>query len=108
MYPTKTFTLADPRSFDGDPFEVAARSVAQALALLDLLAVSLDGAYLMARNAELERQAQRKEELDPAAWETGPQAAKLARAGSTLAAIGSDLRAVKTAAGYNPKNPPKA
>lgn len=108
MYPTKTFTLADPRSFDGDPFEVAARSVAQALALLALCHKALEGASLMARNAELERQAQRKEDLDPAAWESGPQAARLKAARADIFRITNELAPVQAAAGYDPKNPPKA
>lgn len=104
----KTFTIADPRSFDGDPFDVAERAALQTAALFKLATESLEGTRLMVRNAELERQLLTGAECDAPGFDTSPQGKKLA----ALAELGNGavrtLETLAKAAAYNPKNPPRA
>lgn len=104
---TRTFTIIDPRTFDGNPFEVAQRAAQQSAALSKLLGGTFDGVRLMIRNAELERQLQSGEKPDPKKWEDGPQAAALTLMASEVSALTKRLEAISRAAGYDPKHPPK-
>lgn len=101
----KTFTLVDPRTLDGDPFEVAERSVLQAAALAKLLEETIADAYVMARNAELERQIIAGESLDAEGYASSPQGRRLKALEETALAAATSLAALATAAGYNPKRP---
>lgn len=102
---TKTFTIADPRTFDGDPFEVADRAAAQAEALASLLATSIHDAWVMARNAEMERQIIAGNDPDAAAFETGPHGKSFAAAEADVAKLVNKLSVLRKAAAFNPKGP---
>lgn len=102
---TQQFAIADPRSFDGDPFEVASRAVRQAEAVAAILATALDGAHVMARNAELERQLIANGDCDAVAWDESAQNQKWDSVEEAVAAVRKDLATLSKAAGFNPKAP---
>lgn len=104
----KQFTIADPRTFDGDPFEVAERATLQSAAVAGILRDSLDGTRIMVRNAELERQLLAGVDCDAPGFDTSPQGRKLARLLDEAEAAVKTLETLAKAAAYNPRNPPKA
>lgn len=99
----RVITITDPRTFDGDPYEVAERACLQASALAGILAEALDPVRLMVRNAELERQLQTHERANAELWESGPQARTLATAQDDLLLLQKRLDTLGRAAGFNPK-----
>lgn len=99
----RTFAVVDPRTYDGDPFEVAERSARQAAGVTIVLRSLLPGVRLMVRNAELERQLLAGGSPDPHAWEEGPQGRLLRELSSDLEHIEHKLTVLSTAAGFNPK-----
>lgn len=103
----RTFTVADPATFDGDPFEVAERAVKQAGAVAAILRSTLNDARGMLRNAEMERQIYAEGEADAEAFDTGPQNrildSLIANTDGTIK--GAELLA--KAAAFNPRHPPK-
>lgn len=104
---TRHFAVADPRTFDGDPFEVADRAVAQVEALAALTEEAIEPAKLMARNAELERQCQRDEDLDAPGWPDTPEGRRWASIEEGIAMIKRDLGILRRVASFNPRRPPK-
>lgn len=104
---SKTFTITDPRDYDGNPFEVAERAVQQSAAVAKLLGTTFDSMRLMVRNAELERQIQIGERPDPRKWEDGPQAASLTLMASEVETLVRRFDALSRAAGFDPKHPPR-
>jgi hypothetical protein len=103
----RSFTITDPRTFDGNPFEVAQRSALQSAAIAKLLGGTFEGVRLMVRNAELERQLQSGEQPDPKQWEDGPQGTALTKMADDVSSLTKKLEAVARAAGFDPKHPPK-
>lgn len=101
----KQFSVADPRTFDGNPYEVAERACAQAEALLAIAADAIEGAFLMARNAEMERQIVAGQDPNALAFENGPYGKRLDRAKIDVANAVTSLRVVGRAAGFDPKAP---
>jgi len=99
----KTFTLTDPRTFDGDPFEVAQRGVAQLSATVSLVIEALDPAKLMARSAELERQCIRDEPLDAVGWPDTAEGRRWLQVEQDLAQVAKNLRLLEKVAAFNPK-----
>lgn len=95
--------MADPRTFDGDPYEVAARAVQQAEAVARILATVAEGAYVMVRNAELERQLDASGECDAVAWEESAQNRRWEDIREKLAVVEQGLSVLAKAAGFNPK-----
>lgn len=102
------FTVVDPRTFDGNPFEVADRAVAQVIGLLEIIQGAIDDAELMARNAELERQCQRKEDLDAVGWPDSAEGKRWAGVRSVTEQTTSAVQILKRAASFDPRNPPKS
>lgn len=104
---TTTFTITDPREFDGDPFQVAERAIQQAQALAALAEKSLDAAEIMARNAELERSLllDKEASLMPVAagWPESPQGRMIDSAREALQTSQRKLKVVAKAAAFNPK-----
>lgn len=103
----KHFTIVDPRSLDGDPFEVADRAVGQLVGLVNMAREAMDAAKLMARNAELERQCQRDEPLDAEGWPDTAEGRRWTKVDADLEATEKDLRVLRQAAAFNPRRPPK-
>lgn len=102
----QTFTVADPKEFDGDPFEVAERACAQAAAIAKILEASVKAAESMALNAQMTRNLQetpanaRAEE-----WPESVYAKRLQEALKAAAGIEKVMTQVGRAAGFNPKAP---
>jgi hypothetical protein len=102
------FTVVDPRAMDGNPYEVGARGIAQLRGILRIAELSLPAVELMARNAELERQMVDGDEPDAISWPASPQGRKFERIKLDLARMSTELSVLERAAGYDPKNPPRA
>lgn len=105
---TQSFTVADPATFDGDPFEVAERALQQSAAIARILRGTLKGARAMARNAEMERHLYADGECDAREFENSPQARALDNLLTDLACAERTLKTVAKAAAYNPRKPPRA
>lgn len=104
----ENFTVIDPRQLDGNPYEVAILSLTQAAGLLGLYRRALDDAFVMARNSEMERQMSfGAEKPDSLAFTDGPQGRRIQRLQSEAKEAHRDLEILATAAGFDPKNPPK-
>jgi hypothetical protein len=106
---TRTVTITDPREFDGDPYQVASRAVAQIKGLTLLLIENLDAVDKMARNAELERLLSAGIDADDlreiaAAWPESPQGRKLSKVEELLGQIVLELSGLEKAVAYNPKS----
>lgn len=108
MTQLQTFTIADPRDFDGNPFEAAERSVAQLEGLVMLLTAALPMAELMARNAEMTRRMDAGGDPEGDRWVEEPQGRQWRALNDEAERLRKRLRAMKAAAGYDPKHPPKA
>lgn len=103
-----TFTVGDPRLFDGDPFDVVERAIAQTEAVAEILAVCIEDANKMARNAEMERQLLGGAEADALSWPDSVQGRKFAAALEAAGTITKQLSILRKAASFNPRRPPKA
>lgn len=106
---TRTITITDPREFDGDPYQVAERAVAQLKGLLLLVAENLDAVDKMARNAELERLLSAGIGGDDLrdiahAWPESPQGRKLSTILDRLQDSVGDCDSLERAVSYNPKS----
>lgn len=97
--------MTDPREYDGNPYEVAARAVSQAEAVARILASTIDSARIMARNAEMERELHRGEDPNAPAFDDSAQGRRFEAAAASATAIQKELRVLGQAAGYNPKTP---
>ena len=107
MQDTRTFTVANPKDFDGNPFEVAERAVAQLEGLASILAEALPPAELMARNAEMTRRLDAGEEPEGDRWAETPQGGYWRAVREELDRIQYRLRVLKRSAGYDLRHPPK-
>ena len=106
-FPTVRFVVADPRTFDGDPYEVAERALKQAAGVASILEQMIDAADKMARNAEMERAFANHEDPKGSEWPRTVQARKLGAIKIAAADHKRTLLALAQAAGYNPRKPPK-
>jgi hypothetical protein len=103
----KTFTVADPATFDGDPFEVAQRAMEQARAVAGIFRFALEGALPMLRSAEMERQIYATGEADAEAFDTHAQARMIGAMVQDCAEVERMCGLLAKAAGFNPRHPPK-
>lgn len=100
---TKTFVITDPRTFDGDPYEVAERAVRQAEAVAKLLLQSIDGARLMARNAQMERDLALHGQCDAPAYDESAEGRRFATIKEAIEECERKLKPLAAAVRYNPK-----
>lgn len=105
---TRNFTVADPRDFDGNPYDVGARALAQLRGILQQVELSLPVTELMVRNAELERQMALDQDPDAVNWPTSPQGKKFYAVRVKLDDLKNELSAMERAASYDPRHPPTA
>lgn len=105
---TQTFTVADPRTFDGDPYEVAFRACHQASAIAGILVKSIEDANVMARNAEMERNLIDSDDPKAGDWDQSPQGRRFEELSVQVDNVRLALEALAKASSYNPKKPPKA
>jgi hypothetical protein len=101
------FTVTDPRTYEGNPYEVAERAVKQMESLLGLTLVALDGAELMARNAYMERNLSERKPAGGSEWPDSPEGRRWTKLKATLIAQRPGVRALGAAAGFDPRHPPK-
>lgn len=106
-FPPTTFTVADPRTFDGDAYEVAERALRQVAAVAGVLEQMLDPADKMARNAEMERAFANHEAPQGSEWPRTPQGKVMTNVKRDVALTKLRLRTLAQAAGFNPRNPLK-
>jgi hypothetical protein len=102
-HPVKQFAVADPRDFEGDPFEVAERALLQAAGLAELLRSTLDSTRLMFLNADLERQLMATSECVVAEFENSLHARKFDAVAASVEEDLATLRQLAKAAAFNPK-----
>lgn len=107
MSELKTFTIAHPRDFDGNPFEVASRAVAQVAGVVHLAREAVGAAELMARNAEMTRRIDLGGQPEGDKWTETPQGRNWQALRDELDAVEKRLRTMKMAAGFDPKHPPR-
>lgn len=100
----KQFFIVDPRTFEGDPFEVAERAAEQAAGLVRLADQATEAAELMARNAEMERDLILSGDCDAATWPTTPQGKHWTGVRESLGACAVRLKLLTKAAAFNPKD----
>lgn len=99
----QTFTIVDPRTLDGDPYEVAEHAARQAQAVARLLSQTVESARIMARNAEMERELARGDDPAPVEWEDGPYGRRFEEVKSAAEAAAKALDMLARASGFNPK-----
>lgn len=102
------FVVTDPRTFDGNAYEVGARGIAQLRALHRLVELSLGPAELMARNAYMERQMALGQEPDAAGWPDSPQGRIFTRLRRQTTDAIQALTSLERAVAFDPKHPPRA
>lgn len=102
---TQTFVIADPRHMDGDPFDVAERATKQAAAVARVLVQAATGAFVMARNAEMERQIMAGDDPDAVGFEETAQGRRFAAVKKAAEDAEQSLTLLAVAAGFNPKRP---
>jgi hypothetical protein len=103
----KTFTVADPATFDGNPFEVAERALKQARGVAVVLRDALEGSRNMMRSAEMERQIYATGKADAEAFDSGPQVRILESLLDNVAGTIKGAELLTKAASFNPRHPPK-
>ena len=105
MSTTLSFTVQDPREFDGDPYQVAERAIQQLRGVLLQAETLIDATTLMVRNADLERTLSLGNDLGDVAkdWPQSPQGRTLAEVHETLESIQKKLKLLQAAAAWNPK-----
>jgi hypothetical protein len=105
--PTHKFAFVSPNTFDGDPFEVAERSLKQAEALVMLARQALDESQPMVLNAVMELAIQTNPDADLKKvireWPEQGLAKKLSRVRDDLTSAQKALAVAAAAAAYNPK-----
>lgn len=105
---TFIYTYTDPRYFDGDEFEVAAKAVEQAEESVRRAATAVEDANVMARNAEMTRNLWAGGDSRGNEWPESPQGKGFLDVAARLGFVLRRLAILKAAAGFNPRNPPKA
>lgn len=99
---TTTFTVADPRTFEGDPYEAAERACRQIEAMLKLAEKLLPATRIMVRNAEMERHLI-DGDARPMEWEEGIHGRRFDKAVEDLEKLRQEFAVQAQAAGFNPK-----
>lgn len=107
MFDPIDITIADPRTFDGNPYEVAERALGQLEAAVALLGQAVHATRLMARNADMERNLALGNPPAGSEYNSGPQGRMFDRIEDDLASAHKSLGVLKTAASFDPKHPPK-
>lgn len=100
----RTFTIADPATYEGTPYEVAARALAQVQALVVIAKDALEQSEPMIRNAELSRHLyDTPDDARADEWEDSVQKRKLDASAADLTKIARELSVLGMAAGFDPR-----
>lgn len=97
--------VTDPRTFDGDPYEVAGRSVRQFAGMVMLLRGMIGPMERMVRNSEMERAFDFGNIPEPTDWTGSPLERKIRQIETTLTDISGVLGQIERAAEFAPKDP---
>jgi hypothetical protein len=100
----KAFIYVSPNQLEGDPYEVAGAACKQASSVAMLLELACDGAFKMARIAEMEREQQADEEPDGASFEHKPLGVRMLLLQTQAKKMARDLQLIAQAASFDPKN----
>lgn len=100
---TQHFVVTDPREFDGDPYEVAERACRQAEAVATLLEQCIEGANLMARNAQMERNLYDSDDAKAAEWEGSVQGQRFEALLEKAGIVKVSLKVLARAVAFNPR-----
>lgn len=104
----KTFTITDPGSHEGTPYEVAEAALRQVSGLVELASQTLVQAEAMVLNAQLSRNLyETPEDARADEWDDGIQKRKLAEVAASLDEASRQLSLLARAAAYDPQNPPR-
>ena len=98
-----TFTITDPRYFEGTPYEVAERSCYQAAAIASHLQKAAVDAEIMARNAFMERNLSKGEPAGAEDWDSTPEAKRHQSLQKGSEQVVKAYSTLALAAGFNPK-----
>lgn len=102
------FTYHDPgRTFDGTPYQAAAKSASQAANVLRLLEKALKDTNIQARNAWMQRQLDVTGEPNAKQYESSPEFKLITAALESSVSLKKRLAALEQAVGYDPAAPPK-
>lgn len=101
------FTVADPRDFDANPYEVAERALAQIDGLLHIAEELLPASELMARNAEMTRRIDLGGDPEGDRWVEEPQGRQWRAITNELSTLRHRIKRLRLATAYDPKNPPR-
>ena len=107
MYQPTEVTFTDPRSFDGNPYDVAERAIAQCAGILKVYDQALEGAWLMTRNAEMERNLATQKPPAGDEFLDTPQGRQFVKLSELLKESNRILGVLQVAAAYDPKHPPR-
>lgn len=99
----KIIAVVDPRTFEGDPYEVAERAVAQLKGLLGVVEEAVEPVKLMVRNAELERQLAREEAPDAVGWDETTEGRRWQAVEDKILGLRNELSILKRVAAFNPR-----
>lgn len=102
-----TIVYRNPRNLDGDPYQVAEATFAQAGRVLDLLDEAMKDCFWAARNTEMERELAAGLEPDGAEFTKTPLGQKITTISKVAAGLSPILAGAGRAATYNPRKPPK-
>lgn len=103
------FVVVDPRTFDGNPYDVASRACLQAQSVARVLAECIDSTAIVARNAQLERNLhETPKDARAGEWEDSPQSRQFNKLYAEAKKIEQQLDTLRKAASFDPKHPPKA
>ena len=100
---TQKFAIADPKTFEGDPYEVAERAAKQAAAVVKLARQTTEAARVMIRNADLERQLALTGECDVQEFEESALAQIVDQIVTDTTEAERKLMRVAQSVSFNPK-----
>lgn len=101
----RTITITNPAEYDGTPYEVAYRALAQVQGLAMLTRDALSGSEIMVRNAELSRNLYTTpDDARAEEWDGSVQKRKLDALHADLDRIVRELSNLSRAAGFDPRS----
>ena len=99
---TSTFTITDARDIDGTPYEAARAAFDNVFAMLDGTLECLQVAYILALNAELQRQNDTGQAMNAAAFPDSALAKRLAAIKGDVSSAMSAVEVLSRAASHDP------
>jgi Ni,Fe-hydrogenase I large subunit len=104
----QTYTVVDPRTFDGNPYEVAGRAMRQLASLVEQMQALAPATSLMVRNAYMERNLAEGKDAGAKEWPESAQGRMISTVTEELSILQRQLNALAKAGEFDPKHPPRA